>query len=453
LAFRNRLAAKFGLWRKPMFDRRSFLASVLASPLLTHRGKAAPAPHGAAPAAAAPAPLPPWPEESDPDFWRAIRQQFYIQPHEAYFNTGTLGATPRPVLERVIEHMRLLQETITRWDYTEATDNCISGYSPEVPLREKLGKLVNADALELGVTQNATFGMNFLAQGIDLKPGDEIILTNQEHPGGICGWQERAKRDGAVVKQVKIPVPANDPDELVDLFAKEITPRTRVLAFPHIISATAVVMPVKRLTGLAHQHHCLSIVDGAQAIGQVKLDLHEFGCDGYFASPHKWLLAPAGNGMLYIPHDKQSVFWTTLCSAAWDDQKDGMYRFMQYGTGNPSLQVGLDAALDFHFRIGPEKVRNRIHYLADRLRAGLKKIPGARINSPTHPDLAGAVVVYSVDGVPAKDLEDAMWNRRRLRPRSVGDPLGVRHSCQIYNSEEEIDAALEIVRDLARKHA
>ncbi len=428
-----------------MPDRRSFLASLLAPPLLAHRVRAVPQPAPAAPT------VPPWPEDSDPDFWQRIRQQFYIQPNEAYFNTGTLGATPRPVLERVINHMRLLQETITRWDYTEATDNYISGYSPEVPLREKLGKLVNADALELAVTQNATFGMNFLAHGIDLKPGDEIILTNLEHPGGICGWQERAKRDRAVVKQVPIPTPANDPDQLVDLFAKQITPRTRVLAFPHIISSTAVVMPVKRLTELAHQHGCLSIVDGAQAVGQVKLDLHDFGCDGYFASPHKWLLAPAGNGMLYIPREKQSQVWTTLCSFAWDDQKDGMFRFMQYGTGNPSLQVGLDAALDFHFRIGPEKVCNRLRFLADRLRTGLQQIPRAKINSPVHPELAGATVVYAVEGVPAMKLENELWDRRRLRPRAMGDPVGVRQSCQIYNSEEEIDATLEIVRDLARK--
>ncbi len=428
-----------------MPDRRSFLASLLAPPLLVQRVKAAPRPVPAA------APAPPWPEESDPDFWGRIRDQFYIQPNEAYFNTGTLGATPRPVLERVISHMRLLQETITRWDYTESTDNYISGYSPEVPLRETLGKLVNADALELAVTQNATFGMNFMAHGIELKSGDEIILTNLEHPGGICGWQERAKRDGAVVKQAQIPTPANDPDQIVDLFAKQITPRTRVLAFPHIISSTAVVMPVKRLTELAHQHGCLSVVDGAQAIGQVKVDLHDFGCDAYFASPHKWLLAPAGNGMLFIPREKQARVWTTLCSFSWDDQKDGMFRFMQYGTGNPSLQLGLDAALDFHFRIGPEKVRNRLRFLADRLRSGLKQIPGAKINSPVHPDLAGATVVYALEGVPAMKLEKELWNRRRLRPRAMGDPVGIRHSCQIYNSEEEIDATLGIIRDLARK--
>jgi len=430
-----------------MMHRRSFLATLVGPSLLANPASAKPKPPAGAPAG----PLPAWPEESDPNYWDRIRDQFYIMPGEAFFNTGTLGATPRPVLERVIEHMRTLQETITRWDYTPRTPNWITGYSPEVPLREKLGKLVNADALELAVTQNATFGMNFLAHGIALKPGDEVITTNQEHSGGVCGWQERVKRDGAVWRQVKIPIPANDPDQLVRLFEEALTPQTRVLAFPHIISGTGVVMPVKRLTELAHQHGLLALVDGAQAIGQVEVNLQDLGCDAYYASPHKWLLAPAGNGMLYIRRDRQDLFWTTLCSGEWDNHKDGMFRFMQYGTGNASLQVGLDAALDFHFRIGPERVRQRIRFLADRLRAGLQKIPGAKISSPVHPQLAGGIVVYSLEGVHAEHLEDELWNRRRLRPRSVGDPLGVRQSCQIYNNEAEIDATLEIVRDLARR--
>jgi len=443
-----------------MLKRRGFLSTLSRSslgaavlgrlPLLASIGAERPAVAAAAPRAYDP---PAWPDDNDPAFWDRIRDQFYITPGEAYFNTGTLGATPRPVLERVIEEMRTLQETITRWDYTEQTPNWISGYSPETPLREKVGRLVNAGADEIALTQNATFGMNFVAHGIELKPGDEIITTDQEHPGGVCGWQERAKRDGAVWKQVKIPIPANDPDQLVDLFRQAITPRTRVLAFPHIISSTMVVMPAKRLSALAHEHGCLSIVDGAQAVGQVDVDLHDMGCDAYFSSPHKWLLAPAGNGIFYIPRSKQDLVWTTLCSSEWDDHKAGMYRFMQYGTGNPALQAGLDAALDFHFRIGPERVRARMRSLADRLRSGLQQIPGAKISSPVHPDLCGAVVVWRIEGVPAMKLENELWTRKWLRPRAVGDNLGVRQSCQIYNNEAQIDATLEIARDLATKNA
>jgi selenocysteine lyase/cysteine desulfurase len=426
-----------------MLNRRSFFAAALAARSLLAERAGADAPRVAAT-------LPAFPDDADPAFWERVREQFYITPGEVHFNTAALGAVPRPVLERMIEHMRTLQVTIAHWDFSPGTPYWISGYTPELPLREKMSRLVNADPLEIAITQNATFGMNFLAKGLDLKAGDEVVQTDQEHSGGKCGWQMRAKRDGIVWRQVKIPVPATDPDELVRLFEEALTSRTRVLAFPHIISGTGVVMPVKRLTALAHERGCLAIIDGAQAVGQIEVDLKSIGCDAYFSSPHKWLLAPAGNGMLYIRRDRQPLFWTTLCSGSWNDQKDGIFRFMQYGTGNPSLQVGLDAALDFHFRLGPERVRKRIRSLADRLRAGLQQIPGVKISSPVHPELACAIVVYAVAGVSPQDLEKELWARKRLRTLNA-DPYGVRQSCGIYNNEAEIDATLEAVRALARK--
>jgi isopenicillin-N epimerase len=281
-----------------MANRRGFLyslfASVLGGAMATKAGPP-PTPGG----------LPPFPGDDDPEFWDRIRDQFYIPRGEAFFNTGTIGAVPRPVLERVIEEMRTLEATVTRWDYSENTPNWISGYSPELPLRAKLGKLVNVEGKDIALTQNATFGSNFAANGLSLKSGDEVILTDREHPGAICAWQERAKKDRIVLKQVLIPTPANDPDQLVELFAEAITSRTRVLAFPHIISSTAVVLPARRLTELAHLHGCLALVDGAQALGQIPVDLQDIGCDAYFASPHKWLLAPPGNGMFYIRRDQR----------------------------------------------------------------------------------------------------------------------------------------------------
>jgi selenocysteine lyase/cysteine desulfurase len=424
-----------------MVDRRHFLGTVL-SPVAGAVSQ--PAPDRAA------SPLvPAWPAKDDPEFWAKIRDQFYFPAGEAFFNTGTIGAVPRYVLERVIEDMRTLESTVTRWDYTANTPNWISGYSPELPLREKVGKLVNADARDIALTQNATFGMNFFAHGLELKAGDEVILTNREHPGGISGWRARAKRDGVVVKEVPIPTPANGPDQLVESFAQAVSRRTRVLAVPHIISGSGVVMPVKRLTQLAHEHGCLAVIDGAQAVGQLKIDLQEIGCDAYFSSPHKWLLAPPGNGIFYIRREQQPKIWTTLCSQEWDQYQDGMYRFMQYGTGNKSLLAGLDAALDFHFRLGPERVYARIRSLADRLRQGLQQIQRSKISSPVTPELAGAVVVHRVEGVPAAKLEAQLWAEKWIRVRSQGDELGVRQSCQIYNNEAEIDATLEVVRTLA----
>ena len=182
----------------------------------------------------------------------------------------------------------------------------------------------------------------------------------------------------------------------------------------------------------------------------MRVDVKAIGCDAYATSPHKWLLAPPGNGVLYVRAEREKEVWTTLASQAWNNHSpnDGSFRLMQFGTGNQALPVGLDAAVDFHQRIGTEKIEKRVVGLADRLRAGLQKIKGAKIYSPVNPALAGAMVTYGLTKVNGGQLQDELWNRRKIRVRAQGQDA-VRQSTHIYNSPAEIDASLEIVKALA----
>ncbi len=190
-------------------------------------------------------------------------------------------------------------------------------------------------------------------------------------------------------------------------------------------------------------------MDGAQTAGHLAIDVRAVGCDAYFTSPHKWLLAPKGTGFLYVRKEALPAVWPTLASSAWDDHRAGAYRLMQYGTGNLSLLVGLEKALDFHLAIGSGRIEERILGLADRLRAGLERIPGVEIRSPLHPALRSATTVWRVEGLTAERLQDELWARSKVRVRSMGDAMGVRQCCHIYNSEAEVDRTLETTRRLA----
>lgn len=378
--------------------------------------------------------------------WQEIRNQFLIPRDEAFFNTGTLGSSPRVVLEAVMEHMTHVDRDIAHWDYKEGHENYFTGYYPELWLREKLGRLINAGAHEIALTQNATFGMNFMAHGLDLGPGDEVLMTDQEHPGGRCGWELKGKRLGVAVKYLKVPIPPEAPEQLVELYVKGTTPQTRVWAIPHLTSTLAIRFPVEELCAEAARRGIVTVIDGAQTCGHLAIDVRAMGCDAYFSSPHKWLLAPKGTGFLYVHERLHERVWTTLASAEWDNWRDGVYRLMQYGTGNLSLLVGLEKAVEFHLSIGPKRIEERIVGLADRLRAGLAEIPRVRIWSPTHPRLRSATTVWAVDGLSAVELQDLLWERGRVRCRAMGDPYGVRQCCHIYNSEEEVDRTLEVVQ-------
>jgi selenocysteine lyase/cysteine desulfurase len=304
---------------------------------------------------------------------------------------------------------------------------------------------------EIALTQNATVGMNYVANGLPLEPGDEVILTNQEHPGGRHGWDLRAKRYGIYVKQVTVPVPPERPEQLVDLYLRATTPQTRVWAIPHLTSQLAIRFPVERMCRLARERGIITVVDGAQMCGHVRLDLHAMGCDFYYSSPHKWLLAPKGCGWLYVRGERLATTWATIVSSNWDNYQDGTYRLFQIGTGNLSILKGYEAALEFHARIGPERVERRILALADRLREGLRRIPRVRLWSPQHPELLSGTTVWSLEGWSAMDLMDQLWARAKVRVRAMGDPYGVRQCCHIYNLPEEIDRTLDAVRGMMRE--
>jgi isopenicillin-N epimerase len=444
----NRIAPNIRHLQSPeansMTTRRRFLGSALLATLATRlRGAAAQARPAAAAALS--------PPQDDEGFWREVRREFTIPADEAFFNTGTLGSSPRVVQEAVINHLRQVDGTIAHWDYKPTSPDYFAGYRPELELREKLATLLGCDAEEIALTQNATLGANIMAHGLSLHPGDEVIMTNQEHVGCESPWLLRSKRYGIFIKRVAVPVPPQNPRQLVDLFLNATTPQTKVWAIPHLTSALAIRFPARELCEAARERGIWSVIDGAQVVGHWPINLREMGCDAYFSSPHKWLLAPKGCGVLYISRARLPQVWATVVSGQWDNYRDGAYRFMQIGTGNLSLLKGYEAAIDFHNRLGPERVARRTMFLADRLRAGLGAIQQVRINSPTHPELTSGTTVWSLAGWGAVELMDQLWARARVRCRSMGDPWGVRQCCYIYNTPADVDRTVATVREMARE--
>lgn len=384
------------------------------------------------------------PEE---EYWRAIRLQFSLKEGQTYFNNGTMGPVPNYTLNKVIEDLRYNAIHAAETDYKGEGPELLTGYFKYEDIRKQLGALINCAYDELALTMNATFGMNYVAQGLDLKKGDEIINTDQEHGGGFAAWQLLAKRKGCSYKQAKIDIPANDSQAIVDSIFSQVTRKTKVIAIPHIISVFGVIMPVKEICARAREMGIFTILDGAQAVGQIDVDVRDIGCDAYYSSLHKWLLAPGGNGLLYVNKSKMPEIWSTIASYNWDNQEDHGFRLMQNGTGNTSVLAGLRAAIDFFQGIGQEKWLNRVKYLGDYLRTGLQQLDHVTIGSSTHPAMSAGITTYKVAGLTGPELQKTLWQKERLQPRSVGKEW-LRHSVHIYNSEDEIDRTFKVLKSI-----
>ena len=394
--------------------------------------------------------IPPLPERDDPEYWAKVREQFPMPPDEAYCNTGTIGASPLRVLHAVVGHMVRSMVDVAHVDWRGGGASLLSGYDPHEELRAKIGRLINVDYKLVALTQNATMGMNLLANGLDLPRGAGVLITDIEHPGGRCGWELLAERRGTALREAEIRFPVEGPDQVVEAFEEAITPDTRVVSFPHISSEQGMILPVRELCSLARERGLISVIDGAQATGHIPVDVREIGCDAYYSSPHKWLMAPAGNGFLYVKETLIDEVWTTLASSQWGNHEDNGYRLGQRGTGNPALLKGFEAALDLHFEIGPERVYGRIKEMGDRLRGGLSRIEGVEIVTPVHPGMCAGLTTFKAAGVQDVEVQDQLWKRERIQPRALRDGRGVRYSTHIYNSPDEIDRALQVIGVLTR---
>jgi len=410
-----------------MENRRQFLGALAAAPVvhgLLGRGTARAIPVQASAAA------------SDADVFGKLRGEFLFPRDVTYCNTGTLGAMPRAVLDAMTNGLRNTEAQLPDWPYFQADGEPLTGYQPLLGARTAAARFLGAEPDEIAITQNATMGMNDLGNGIEWQSGDEVLTTDQEHGGAVSIFRLMAKRRGIVVKELPLAsAVSGGPEAIVALFRSAATSRTRAIMASHITSQFGIRMPVEGLISLAREHGAFSLIDGAQALGQIRVNVRELGCDAYVASPHKWLMAPKGTGLLYIKRDVQSKFWTTLASYQWDNQEQGAFRFMQYGTGSTAI---IDGLLDL--------------MLTTRLREGLARIKGAVLSSPADPRLASAITTFRVEGATARELQNALWEEK-IRVRAQGDDKGVRLSAHVYVDPSDIDRALDVVKALAARKA
>ncbi len=373
----------------------------------------------------------------DPDaYWAELRKQFLIPADEVYLNNGTVGSSPAPVLRAIFDGYT----TTEKLDEADPEDYPIWGYASWNEFRDPLAQFVGCKRDEIALLRNATEGNSYIANGVDMKAGDEVLMTDQEHPGGEQPWQLKAKRYGIVVKKVTLPKPVQNPEQLLNLFNEAITPRTRVMFFSHITTATGVVLPVKELSALARSRHILSAVDGAHVPGMMTLNVHDLGCDMYSASPHKWLQAPKGSGFLYVRDEVIDRLWNTIATEGWDEPKIRAERFQRIGSSNVPALWGLRASVQLANEIGMDRIEKRHRQLADYILGEMIK-RGAE--SWTSPDatMRCAIATVNVPGLKRMELENWLWKSHKIRIRG-GDPSKLRLSTPYYLQKAEIDRFL-----------
>ena len=386
-------------------------------------------------------------KDNSPDgvYWDSIAKHYIFQDDLIMMNNGTVGPIPEPVFNTLMKCFKV-----------QATNpyDCYNFFPrKKEEVRTKLAKFINASPDEVVINRNTTEGMNLVANGLDLKEGDEVLLSSFEHPAGTQPWKLRAKRSGIKIKEVPFGVPPKSVDEITSAFQKAITPQTKAISVSHTIYITGLIFPFKELCEIAHKNDIFVVADSAHGVGMLDIDVKELGVDALASSPYKWLGAPTGCGLFYVKKESQNKLLPLIASSGWDTNKTAR-RFETLGQRADPLIFALGEAIDFQSMIGKQRIERRIKTLAGYLKQELNKIPKVRVHTPTDPYLSGGLTAFSIEGVKPSSIVDYLREKYNLVIRTIGrdrdKTSGVRVSTHIFVSTRHVDMVLEGVSHIAK---
>ncbi len=383
--------------------------------------------------------------DSTEAYWQLIKREFPLDDSLLYLNAANVCPASRMVLDRYQHFLRDFHANPSfqnREKYVPLEDR----------LRGKIAKLLRVTADEIAFTRNTSEGSNLVVRGLDLKAGDEVIITTHNHPSNNDSWKVRAKRDHLTIVPVAVPVPAVSSAALVEAIRSAITTRTRVIAITHVTSTTGIRFPAREIAALAQQRGIWLHLDGAQSFGAIDVNLRDIGCDSFSASAHKWSMGPLEAGLLYVKASRHQELWPSIVTAGWSDNLVGARKFEVFGQRDDARLVSFEAAIDFLALMDMPKIENRLATLTGRLKQQFATIKGASVRTNLEPALSAGVVKVDFPLLDLKPVYDRLWNDHKVAIALTpsGDSRGLRFSPHVYNTASEIDRAVDALRQAAR---
>jgi isopenicillin-N epimerase len=380
------------------------------------------------------------------DYWGEIQRCFDIDRTLINFNNGGVCPTPTHVLEQMIRDLKFTNESPVQhmWRILDPKTETV---------RRDLAREFGCDPEEIAIKRNASEAMETLIFGIDLKKGDEVIITDQNYPRMITSWEQRARREGIVVKKFQFPTPLPSPSVFVDRIRELITPRTKAIEFPHITNMSGQILPVRDVVRLAKKHGIEVFIDGAHAFAHFPFKRDELECDYYGCSLHKWLLAPIGVGFLYVRKQKIEKIWPMMGADAPLDHD--IRKFEQIGTHPAANYNAVSVAMTFHRSIGIDRKIARLRYLRDRwANALLEADKRVKFWTPLGEGAAsGGIALVQIQGIETGKITGHLYEQYKIVTSSTAQPQisGMRITPNVYSTLDEVDVFIDAMKRILAK--
>ena len=377
------------------------------------------------------------------EFWVGIQRAFTTDRSLVNLNNGGVSPTPAHVLEAMKRDLDFANQlpVYFGWRILEPQREGV---------RKRLAREWGVDPEEVAITRNASESLQTLQFGYDLEPGDEILTTTQDYGRMRTTFRQRERREGVVLHEIVIPIPAEDPAEVVRRFEEGITDRTRIILMCHMINITGQILPVRDVVAMARKRDIPVIIDGAHALAHFDFKISDLDCDNYSTSLHKWLFTPIGNGLLYVRREKIPEIWPLMAAAATQD--DNIRKFEETGTHPEANFLAVGEALTFHQLIGGKRKEARLIYLRDYWAKRLLEHDRIRLHTSLQPGFACGIATVEIEGIEPGPLNQWLWQQHKIYTTPINHPefKGLRISPSVYTTLEELDRFVDAMEHAAR---
>jgi selenocysteine lyase/cysteine desulfurase len=369
---------------------------------------------------------------ADEDFWVEVQRAFTVDRTLVNLNNGGVSPSPAWVQDAMKKHLDLSNKAPTyyMWQIQEPQREGV---------RQRMARQWGVEPGEIAFVRNASEGLQTCQFGLDIQRGDEVLTTTQDYPRMITTFRQRERREGVVLRQIQVPIPAEDPAEVVRRFEGAITPRTRMILICHVINITGQIFPVSEISAMARKHGIPVVVDGAHSLAHFDFNLRDLDCDYFATSLHKWLFAPHGTGLLYVRKEKIPGLWPLM--AAPERMDDDIRKYEEIGTHPAANYLAIGEALTFHQGLGSKRKEARLRYLRDYWAKPLLEDGSFRLHTSLKPEFSCGIGNIQLEGVDSGVLSNWLWEKHRIITVAIKHPEfeGIRVTASVYTSLEELD--------------
>jgi selenocysteine lyase/cysteine desulfurase len=374
-------------------------------------------------------------------FWEEIRAAYRLKPDYINLENGYYSMQSEVVLTGFIEHIREVNYQASYYLRTRQFDD-------KLDMRQKLATMLGCSPEELAITRNTTESIDTIVSGMDWKAGDEAVMAMQDYGAMLDMFKQQARRYDTVNKIITLPNHPKSDEEIVDLYEKAISPKTRLLMVCHIVNITGQVLPIKKITDMAHRHGVEVIVDGAHAFAQLDYKISDLGCDYYATSLHKWLGCPLGAGLLYVKKEKIKSIWPLIAEAGFPD--DDIRKLNHTGTHPVHTDLTIANAIQFHEEIGIQRKEARLRFLQEYWTKQVRNIKGITVNTPAESQRACGIANVGVTNLKPAVLAKTLLEKYKIWTVAIdyANVQGVRVTPHVYTTTEELDVFVKALKDI-----